>query len=106
MSENLQFDIYMAIARYEQSKNAMELKRQNIELMAKKVFVMGRQVELGIVQRIDYVQAQTQLARERSSLMEQILQVLESERAFERMLGVRSGELNRIAADYPGKRPK
>ena len=106
MSEDLQFDIYKAIARYEQSKKAMELKRQNIELMAKKVFIMGRQVELGAVQRIDYVQAQTQLARERSSLMEQILQVLESERAFERMLGVRSGELGRITADYPGKGPK
>jgi outer membrane protein TolC len=100
LSENLEFDIYKAIARYEQSKNAVELKRRNIELMVKKVFIMERQVELGGIKRIDYLQAQTQLARERSSLVEQILQVLDGERAFERMLGVRAGELKRIVEGY------
>jgi outer membrane protein TolC len=103
MSENLQFDIYKAIARYEQSKIAVELKRQKIELLSRKVFIMGRQLELGAIKRIDYLQAQTQLARDRSSLVEQILQVLDSERAFERMLGVRAGDLKRIAEDYPRK---
>jgi outer membrane protein TolC len=103
LSENLEFDIYKAIARYEQSKNAVELKRRNIELMAKKVFIMERQVELGGIKRIDYLQAQTQLAREKSGLVEQVLQVLDDERAFERLLGVRAGELKRIVEGYQGK---
>jgi outer membrane protein TolC len=106
LAENLEFDIYKAISRYEQSKNAVELKRQNVELLAKKVFIMARQLELGGIKRIDYLEAQTQLARERNSLVKQVLQVLDGERAFERMLGVRAGELKRIVEGYQRKGSK
>lgn len=105
LAEDLEFDLYQAIAGYEQSIQAAELKRRNIELLERKVLVLERQLELGSVQRIEYLEAQTELAQERSGLVEQVLRILDGERALERILGVRAGELKRIVESYPRKEP-
>jgi outer membrane protein TolC len=102
MGQDLESEVSNALSAYEQARRALELRRRNVELQERKVFIMSRQLALGGFKRIDYLQAQTRLARDRSGLVEQVLELMESERSFERLLGLRSGELARVIKGYSG----
>jgi outer membrane protein TolC len=94
------------MAGHAQKQRGLALARRQIDLLGRKIAIMGRQLELGEVKRVDYMKLQTQLARDRTSLLQEVLQLLESERAFERLLGIDAGELEELcrqAAARSGK---
>jgi outer membrane protein TolC len=93
LREDLRFSIAQETARQTQRMRGLALKRRQIELSEMKAAIMARQLELGEVKRIDHVRAQTQLARDRTALLADVLQMLDGERSFEKLLGVRPGEL-------------
>jgi len=96
--ETLRSEIRRALAAYEQKKAAAALQRKTVALGEARVAILGRQLELGGIQRIDYMRAQAQLARDASDLLEDVLVVLDGERELEKLLGVRAGELAALAA--------
>jgi outer membrane protein TolC len=91
--ESLGFEVRRSAAAYEQKKAAAELQRKTVGLDEARVAILGRQLELGGIQRIDYMRAQAQLARDASDLLEDVLAVMDGERELEKLLGVRAGEL-------------
>ncbi|MBE3132914.1 MAG: TolC family protein, partial [Acidobacteria bacterium] len=97
--ETLGFEVRRSAAAYEQKKAAAELQRKTVSLDEARVAILSRQLELGGIQRIDYMRAQAQLARDASDLLEDVLAVLDGERELEKLLGVRAGELAALAAD-------
>jgi outer membrane protein TolC len=106
LQENLRFQIVKSIAGHAQKQRGLALARRQIDLLGRKIAIMGRQLELGEVKRVDYMKLQTQLARDRTSLLQEVLHLLESERAFERLLGIDAGELEELcrqAAARSGK---
>jgi outer membrane protein TolC len=96
LREDLRFSIAQGTARQTQRIRGLALKRRQIDLNEMKAAIMARQLELGEVKRIDYVRAQTQLARDRTALLGEVLQMLDGERSFEKLLGVRPGELAKL----------
>jgi outer membrane protein TolC len=91
--ESLGFEVRRSAAAYEQKKAAAELQRKTVGLDKARVSILGRQLELGGIQRIDFMRAQAQLARDASDLLEDVLAVMDGERELEKLLGVRAGEL-------------
>jgi outer membrane protein TolC len=91
--ESLGFEVRRSAAAYEQKKAAAELQRKTVGLDEARVTILGRQLELGGIQRIDYMRAQAQRARDASDLLEDVLAVMDGERELEKLLGVRAGEL-------------
>jgi outer membrane protein TolC len=81
------------MAACEQKKAAAALQRRTVALAQKQAMVLERQVDLGEVKRVDYMAAQTQLARDTSGQLESVLALLEAERELERLLGMRAGDL-------------
>ena len=97
--ETLGFEVRRSAAAYEQKKAAAELQRKTVSLDEARVAILSRQLELGGIQRIDYMRAQAQLARDASDLLEDVLAVLDGDRELEKLLGVRAGEFAALAAD-------
>jgi outer membrane protein TolC len=104
--ENLRFQITKSVANHAQKRRGLELKRRQIDLLGRKIVIMSRQLDLGEVKRVDYMKLQTQLARDKTSLLQDILAVLESERAFERLLGVHAGELTELCRKAGPRSPE
>lgn len=95
--EGLCSQVRRALAACAQKKAAAALQKRTVALAEKRVAILGRQLDLGEIKRVDYMAAQTQLARDASALLESVLAVLEGERELERLLGVRAGELAVLA---------
>lgn len=99
-AESLRSRVRRAMAACEQKKAAAVLQRRTVALARKRATVLGRQVDLGEAKRVDYMAAQTQLARDTSGLLESVLALLEAERELERLLGIRAGELSVLAVRW------
>jgi outer membrane protein TolC len=97
--ESLGFEVRRCAAAYEQKKAVAGLARKTVGLDQTRVEILGRQLELGGIQRIDYMRAHAQLARDASELLEHVLAVLDGERELEKLLGLRAGALGALVAD-------
>ncbi len=79
----------------------LSLQRHTIEIEEKKNAILAKQLELGEAKRLDYLQGETQLAKDRISLVESVLQVRESERTLESLMHVEPGSLGHLAKEAP-----
>jgi len=94
--------VLRATARYEYERTLgdyrllvekLALQRRTIDLEEKKNVILAKQVDLGEVKRLDYLQGETQLANDRIALIESVLQLKESERTLEQLLHLEPGTL-------------
>ena len=84
------------MAAYRLLVKRLVLQRRSIASQERKTHVMAKQLEIGEIKRIDYVTAETQVAQARSSLIEQVVQLMITERGLERLLGLEEGGLARL----------
>ncbi len=101
--EALLAQVRRAISAYGQKKSAAALQRRTVDLADARAAILARQLELGEATRVDYMEALAQRAREAGDLLEEVRAVLEAEREIEKLLGVRAGELPRLAAAWAGE---
>ena len=101
--ETLLAQVRRALSAYGQAKSAASLQRRAVSLADSRASILGRQLELGEATRVDYMEALAQRAREAGNLLEEVRAVLEAEREIEKLLGVRAGELARLAETWAGE---
>jgi len=71
----------------------LALQRNTVAIEVRKNAILAKQVDLGEAKRLDYLQGETQLANDRISLIESVLQLKESERTLEQLLHREPGTL-------------
>ncbi len=98
--DSLLFDVKQARDIYNQKKESIRLKRDLLKLQKLKLNVLKEQLDIGEVKRNDFLKAQTRVLRDEISLLEDVLDLLEAERAFEQLLGLEPGELYRLSKNY------
>ncbi len=86
LRSTVKFSFEKAIGDYKLLVEKLALQRTTVAIEAKKNVILAKQVELGEAKRVDYLQAETQLANDRIALIESVLQIKETERSLERML--------------------
>jgi len=100
--QDLRFQVKRMMAAYSQSGRAIDLARRKLDVERRKETILQRQMDLGEVKRIDYLQGAIERANAEIALNESHLQLLENERDWETLLGVRSGGLRMIVAQERG----
>ena len=95
--ENLRFNIEQFLKNYTYETANLELRRQTIKLMERRLKVYQAQLGIGEIKRIDYLKAQNEYYREEIGLRESILSIMYMERSFEQLLGLAPGELRKIS---------
>jgi|GEM_PF-4065907 len=100
--QDLRFQVKRMMAAYSQSGRAIDLARRKLDVERRKETILQRQMDLGEVKRIDYLQGAIERANAEIVLNESLLQLLENEREWETLLGVRSGGLRLIVAQERG----
>ncbi|HVP17992.1 MAG TPA: TolC family protein [Spirochaetia bacterium] len=102
ISQDLRFQVKRMMASYSQAGRAMELARRKLDVQRRKEAILKRQMDIGEAKRIDYLQGAIETANAEIALNESGLRLLESEREWETLLGLRSGGLRRITAKENG----
>jgi outer membrane protein TolC len=102
ITQDLRFQVKRMMAAYSQAGRAIELARKKLDVQRRKETILQRQMDLGEVKRIDYLQGAIETANAEIALNESLLRLRESERGWETLLGLRSGGLSLIAGDERG----
>ena len=100
--QDLRFQVKRMMAAYSRSGRAINLARRKLGVERRKETILQRQMDLGEVKRIDYLQGAIERANAEITLNESLLQLLENERDWETLLGLRSGGLRQVAAQERG----
>lgn len=100
--QDLRFQVKRMMAAYSQSGRAIELGRRKLDVQRRKETILQRQMDLGEVKRIDYLQGAIETANAEIALNESLLRLLENERDWETLLGLRSGGLRQIVSQERG----
>ncbi len=95
--QDLRFQVKRMMAAYSQAGRAIELARRKLDVQRRKETILQRQMDLGEVKRIDYLQGAIETANAEIALNESLLRLRDNERDWETLLGVPSG---RPASDY------
>ena len=103
IAQDLRFQVKRMMAAYSQAGRAIALARRKLDVERRKETILERQMDLGEVKRIDYLQGAIERANAEIALNESLLQLLENERGWETLLGVRSGGLRLIAEQERGE---
>ena len=94
--QDLRFQVKRLTASYSQARRAIELAARKLDVERRKEAILQRQMDLGEVKRIDYLQGAIETATAEIDLVESYLQLLEREHDWETLLGVRPGGLQAI----------
>lgn len=86
-------DLFQQIASYDDSIDTIKRIEETIKLQEKRLAISERQVEKGIMKRIDYLEQLEELAEQKISLIESITSFHELTRTLEISLGVPFGGL-------------
>lgn len=81
------------MAAYSQTTQTVELARKKLEVERRKEAILRKQMNLGEVNRIDYLQGAIETANAEIALNETALQLVQGERDWENLLGLESGGL-------------
>lgn len=100
--QDLLFQVKRMMASYSQAGRAIDLARRKLDVERRKETILQRQMDLGEVNRIDYLQGAIERANAEIALNESLLRLLENERDWETLLGLRSGGLRLIVAQERG----
>ena len=94
--QDLRFQVKRLTASYSQARRAIELAARKLDVERRKEAILQRQMDLGEVKRIDYLQGAIETATAEIDLAESYLQLLEREHDWETLLGMRPGGLRAI----------
>ena len=100
--QDLQFQVKRMMSAYSQAGRAIDLARKKLDVERRKETILQRQMDLGEVKRIDYLQGAIETANSEIALNESLLSLMESERDWETLLGLRAGGLRQIVAQERG----
>ncbi|HYW83433.1 MAG TPA: TolC family protein, partial [Spirochaetia bacterium] len=100
--QDLRFQVKRMMAAYSQSGRAIDLARRKLDVERRKETILQRQMDLGEVKRIDYLQGAIERANVEIALNESLLQLRENERGWETLLGLRSGGLRQVVEQERG----
>ena len=104
LTEEIVFSVRREMSRCRRLRETLEVKREYRLLEDQKVQILEQQLELGEIKRIDLLRARTSCFRSEMELLEDVMAVLDSERALERLLGMEPGMLGRAVAGQGGAR--
>jgi outer membrane protein TolC len=104
MGGALVFQVKKGVATYIKDKISLELQRGDLGLRRKTAEIQKRLLEIGGATRVDYLKTLNQRAEEESAILESVLKLRQSERALERLLGLDTGELERVRASIAATR--
>jgi outer membrane protein TolC len=96
IAQDLRFEVKRMMAAYAQAGRGIELARRKLDVQRRKEAILQRQMDLGEVKRIDYLQGAIETSSAEIALNQSLLQLLESERAWEGILGLRAGGLRAL----------
>jgi outer membrane protein TolC len=105
MMQDLRFQIKRLTASYAQARRSIELASRKLDVERRKEIILQRQMDLGEVKRIDYLQGAIERASVEIDLVETRLQLLEKERDWEALLGLQSGGLRAMVQKEGGGAP-
>ena len=93
ITQDLRFQVTRMVAAYSQTTQTVELARKKLEVERRKEAILRKQMNLGEVNRIDYLQGAIETANAEIALNETALQLVQGERDWENLLGLESGGL-------------
>jgi outer membrane protein TolC len=85
------------LATYRLKVRQLSVNRQLVATTARRVGIMARQLDIGEIKRIDYLQAQTKLAQCRIGIIKAVAEILAAERGIEKATGMPAGSLALLA---------
>jgi outer membrane protein TolC len=96
ITQDLRFQVTRMVATYSQAAKTRDLAGRKLDVQRRKETILQRQMDLGEVKRIDYLQGAIETANAEIALNESALQLVEGERDWESLLGLPSGGLRTI----------
>jgi outer membrane protein TolC len=100
--QDLRFQVKRLTTAYSQARRARELAARKLDVERRKEVILQRQMDLGEVKRIDYLQGAIERATVEIDLIESYLQLQEREHDWEALLGVRPSGLRAIVQKERG----
>ena len=82
ITQDLRFQVTRMMAAYSQAGRASELARRKLDVQRRKETILQRQMDLGEVKRIDYLQGAIETANAEIALNESVLRLRENERGL------------------------
>jgi outer membrane protein TolC len=102
IAQDLRFQVTRMVTAYSRTARTTDLARKKLDVQRRKETILGRQMDLGEVKRIDYLQGAIETAHAEIALNESALQLVQGERDWENLLGLESGGLRLIVAKEKG----
>ncbi len=102
ITQDLRFQVTRMMAAYSQTERTVELARRKLDVERRKEAILLRQMDLGEVKRIDYLQGAIETANSEIALNESTLQLVQGERDWENLLGLESGGLHAMVEKLKG----
>ena len=100
ITQDLRFQVTSMVASYSQTAKTRDLARTRLLVQRRKELILQRQMDLGEVKRIDYLEGAIETANAEIALNEAALQLVQGERDWENLLGLPAGGLRgRITAE-------
>jgi outer membrane protein TolC len=100
MGASLEFQVRKDIAAYVRARDSLEMRRKDLALQLKKADIQKMLVDIGEAKRVDYLKTLTTAAEGESAILESILDLRQSERSLEGLIGLETGALAQICSSY------
>jgi outer membrane protein TolC len=94
LEASIKYKIRAALQQYERKQQQLQLARAGLRLYRRRFAVVREKLELGEINRLTYVEAGIQLADAHITLLEGLLELIETERKLEKLIGLSPGELH------------
>jgi outer membrane protein TolC len=96
IAQDLRFQVTRMMSAYSQAVRSIDLGRRKLSVELRKETILQRQMDLGEVKRIDYLQGAIERAASEIALNEATLRLRDKERDWETLLGLQSGGLRAL----------
>ena len=103
MDGALAFQVRNSVVAHARDMNSLELRRRDLELQRKAAAIQKKLLDIGEATRVDYLTALGKTAEGESAILESVLNLRQSERALERLLGLETDGLQRISSSIMAK---
>ncbi len=109
ISQDLRYEVTSRMSSYSQAAKTRDLAGTRLQVQRRKETILKRQMDLGEVKRIDYLEGAIETANAEIALNEAALLLVEKEREWEALLGLPSGglrdEISAAGISGPGEVP-
>ncbi|OQX29758.1 MAG: hypothetical protein B0D92_02055 [Spirochaeta sp. LUC14_002_19_P3] len=99
LRNDLIFQVRITLNRFENMRQSLKMSRDQVNLLQRRLDILALEVEHGTSTRLDYVKAQNDYIEKVISLNEGILELLQTERALEILLGIPFNTLGQTEAN-------